>query len=238
MKYLILILLFISCKKETVETKSSERRATGPSVDLQIPRLSTEWKYKDSVGLMAKDPVIKKVIISKYWANVFDRPIGDSVLTVEYDCLIANYGYKDLLIDRSESGLYNSENNEWNFDWLLQLSLSKDGRVIEKNLKQAFFFTSNQLLYDSPPIAIWYAWDTMWLARRSGDLYVNRMPVPHHIVDGVMIPNDGLYELAVTVNFRRTVEESNYRNNTGYLNFKIVNGIISKDWITRRKGRN
>lgn len=234
----ILLILFACQKSEVVteEIKNSERRTTGPQVDLQIPRLEVGlWKYQDSVGLMAKDPVLKKLIINKYWANVFDRPIGDSILVAEYDCLIGNYGYKDLVIDRSESGYYDEENREWLFDWMLQLTLYKNGRVIEKRLKQSFFFVSNQLLYDHPPVAIWYAWDTMYLARRAGDLYVNKMPVPHKIVNGEMIAEDGFYELEATVNFRRTVDESNYRNNSGLLNFKIVNGIISRDWIDRRR---
>src|SRR5688500_11581882 len=115
MKYLLIIFLFISCTKEVVEPeqKSTERRVTGPQVDLRIPTLDSvgQWRYKDSVGLMAKDPVLKKLIINSYWSKMFNRPIGDSVIVAEYDCVIGNYGYKDLVIDRSESGLYDAINN-------------------------------------------------------------------------------------------------------------------------------
>jgi hypothetical protein len=241
--FLITATVLFSCKKElsiNQTDKSSERRSTGPTVDLQIPRLDIGlWKYipSDSVGLMAQDPILKEVVVNSYWSKMFNLPVGDTVMVIEYPCTIANYGYADWVINRDDFALYDSVNRDWLFDWLLELKLSKNGTSVATVLKQAFFFTSNQLLYDHPQIAIWYPWPNMWLAQRSGDKYINKMPVPSHRENGKLVADDGVYELAVTVNFKRTAKESNYRNNTGLLNFKIANNIATRDWTVYRKGR-
>ncbi len=239
---LILILISAGCMKMNQPEGEAATQKAFSTAAAEMIQPSIGWNKPFDLSILEADATLlpgeiigvqnpravrlrTKTIFSES-SNYLGYPVGIPFVALSYQCPIYNSGPNDFVVDKSESGLFDSVTwgGSYKFNHFLQIKtykLSSDGWIRIDSVIKENFDVENSMFYPGFDVTHYYAYDTMYVSVGGVDLYTNYVQIPSHD----LIADAGTYCVIPTVDPLENMSETDFENN--YARLPVVIGAAN-----------